>query len=142
MKNKLRVAAYCRVSTDKNDQVNSLASQIKYFTDYIDSHKEWTLCEVYYDEGISGTSVKKRTGFNRMIYDALNGNIDLIITKEVSRFARNTVDTLSYTRKLKEKGVGVFFMNDNIDTRDSDGELRLSIMASITQEESRKTSER
>ena len=142
MKNKLRVAAYCRVSTDKNDQVNSLASQIKYFTDYIDSHKEWTLCEVYYDEGISGTSVKKRTGFNRMIYDALNGNIDLIITKEVSRFARNTVDTLSYTRKLKEKGVGVFFMNDNIDTRDSDGELRLSIMASIAQEESRKTSER
>lgn len=142
MKNKLRVAAYCRVSTDKNDQVNSLASQIKYFTDYIDSHKEWTLCEVYYDEGISGTSVKKRTGFNRMIYDALNGNVDLIITKEVSRFARNTVDTLSYTRKLKEKGVGVFFMNDNIDTRDSDGELRLSIMASIAQEESRKTSER
>ena len=142
MKNILRVAAYCRVSTDKDDQANSLRSQIKYFTEYIDNHDDWKMCEVYYDEGISGTSVKKRVGFNRMISDAMNGDIHLILTKEVSRFARNTVDTLSYTRKLKEKGVGVFFMNDNIDTRDSDGELRLSIMASIAQEESRKTSER
>ncbi|MFA5659649.1 MAG: recombinase family protein [Oscillospiraceae bacterium] len=142
MKNQLRAAAYCRVSTDKFDQANSLTSQIKYFTDYIANHEGWRMCEVYYDEGISGTSVKKRAGFNRMISDAMNGDIDLILTKEVSRFARNTVDTLSYTRKLKEKGVGVFFMNDNIDTRDSDGELRLSIMASIAQEESRKTSER
>lgn len=142
MKDKLKVAAYCRVSTDKEDQANSLASQIKYFTEYISTRSDWQMCEVYYDEGISGTSIKKRAGFNRMIQDASNGKMDLILTKEVSRFARNTVDTLSYTRKLKEMGIGVLFMTDNIDTRDSDGELRLSIMASIAQEESRKTSER
>lgn len=142
MRNKLKVAAYCRVSTDKEDQANSLSSQIKYFTEYISGHSDWHMCEVYYDEGISGTSVKKRFNFNRMIQDAAQNKMDLILTKEVSRFARNTVDTLSYTRKLKEVGVGVLFMNDNIDTRDSDGELRLSIMASIAQEESRKTSER
>ncbi|MEL7657543.1 MAG: recombinase family protein, partial [Bacillota bacterium] len=139
---KLRVAAYCRVSTDKEDQVNSLTSQMKYFTEYINSHDGWQMCEVYYDEGISGTSIKKRAGFNRMISDANAHKMDLILTKEVSRFARNTVDTLSYTRHLKELNIGVVFMTDNIDTRDSDGELRLSIMASIAQEESRKTSER
>jgi len=142
MKDNLRVAAYCRVSTDKDDQVNSLANQIKYFTEHINGHDGWKMSEVYYDEGISGTSIKKRSGFNRMIQDAMLGKMDLILTKEVSRFARNTVDTLSHTRKLKDIGVGVLFMNDNIDTRDSDGELRLSIMASIAQEESRKTSER
>ncbi len=142
MKNKLKVAAYCRVSTDKEDQIHSLSGQIQYFTDYISHHSDWQMCEVYYDEGISGTSVKKRAGFNRMIQDATSGKMNLILTKEVSRFARNTVDTLSYTRKLKQMGIGVLFMTDNIDTRDSDGELRLSIMASIAQEESRKTSER
>lgn len=142
LKDKLRVAAYCRVSTDKEDQVNSLASQMKYFTEYIGQRTDWQLHEVFYDEGISGTSVSKRVAFNRMVAEALSGNIDLILTKEVSRFARNTVDTLSFTRKLKESGVGVFFMTDNIDTRDTDGELRLTIMASIAQEESRKTSER
>ncbi len=142
MKDKLKVAAYCRVSTDKEDQANSLSGQIKYFTDYISNHTDWQMCEVFYDEGISGTSIKKRASFNRMIEDATLGKMDLILTKEVSRFARNTVDTLSYTRKLKEMGIGVLFMTDNIDTRDSDGELRLSIMASIAQEESRKTSER
>ena len=142
MKDRLKVAAYCRVSTDNEDQANSLSSQIKYFTEYISGRPDWQMCEVYYDEGISGTSIKKRAGFNRMIQDACDGKMDLILTKEVSRFARNTVDTLSYTRKLKEMGIGVLFMTDNIDTRDSDGELRLSIMASIAQEESRKTSER
>ncbi len=142
MKDKLKVAAYCRVSTDKEDQANSLSGQIKYFTDYISGHTDWQMCEVYYDEGISGTSIKKRASFNRMIEDAILGKMDLILTKEVSRFARNTVDTLSYTRMLKGLNIGVLFMNDNIDTRDSDGELRLSIMASIAQEESRKTSER
>lgn len=142
MKSKLGAAAYCRVSTDKDDQINSLTSQIKYFTEYINCQNGWSLCEVYYDEGISGTSIKKRSGFNRMISDAEAHKIDLILTKEVSRFARNTVDTLSYTRRLKELGVGVLFMTDNIDTRDKDGELRLTIMASIAQEESRKTSER
>lgn len=140
--NILRVAAYARVSTDKEDQTNSLLSQRSYFADYITHHEGWQLSEVYYDEGISGTQIKKRSGFKKMIQDALNGDVDLIITKEVARFARNTVDTLSYTRKLKSAGVGVIFTIDNIDTRDADGELRLTIMASIAQEESRKTSER
>lgn len=140
--NKLRVAAYCRVSTDKDDQANSLISQRRYFAHYIDQHEDWVLNDVYYDEGISGTQTKKRAGFNAMIEEAMQGGIDLILTKEVCRFARNTVDTLSYTRKLKDKGIGVVFTIDNIDTRDADGELRLTIMASIAQEESRKTSER
>lgn len=142
MVKELRVAAYCRVSTDKEDQVNSLEGQKKYFREYIERHEGWQLVEIFYDEGISGTQTRKRTGFNRMITVAAQGEIDLIITKEVSRFARNTVDTLSYTRKLREAHVGVIFCLDNIDTRDTDGELRLSIMASIAQEESRKTSER
>lgn len=139
---KLRVAAYCRVSTDKDDQANSLDSQRKYFFEYINAHDGWILDNIYYDEGISGTQTKKRAGFNAMIDEALHGRIDLILTKEVCRFARNTVDTLSYTRRLKDFGVGVVFTIDNIDTRDCDGELRLTIMASIAQEESRKTSER
>lgn len=142
MEKKLRVAAYARVSTEKDDQVNSLTSQKSYFANYISSRKDMELSEVYFDEGISGTQTSRRAGFNQMIQDALNGKFNLILTKEVSRFARNTVDTLSYTRKLKEAGVGVIFTIDNIDTRDSDGELRLTIMASLAQEESRKTSER
>lgn len=142
MKKEIVVAAYARVSTDKDDQANSLVSQKKYFSDYITNHEGWKLKEVYYDEGISGTQTRKRAGFNQMIDDAMHGEIDLILTKEVCRFARNTVDTLSFTRKLKDIGVGVIFTIDNIDTRESDGELRLTIMASIAQEESRKTSER
>lgn len=138
----LKVAAYARVSTDKEDQANSLVSQRTYFADCITNHEGWKLSKVYYDEGISGTQTKKRSGFNQMVQDALRGEVDLIITKEVARFARNTVDTLSYTRQLKAAGVGVIFTIDNIDTRDADGELRLTIMASIAQEESRKTSER
>lgn len=142
MQEKLRVAAYARVSTDKDDQTNSLENQKTYFKNYILDHEDWQLAEVYYDEGISGTQTKKRQSFRHMIEDAENKEIDLIVTKEVSRFARNTVDTLSYTRKLKDFGVGVIFTLDNIDTRDSDGEFRLTIMASIAQEESRKISER
>ena len=142
MNNKIKVAAYCRVSTDMEDQLHSLSTQIKYFTEYISNHEDYELIEVYYDEGITGTSVKKRDGFNRMISDCENGKINLILTKEVSRFARNTVDTLCFTRKLSALGIGVIFMNDGIDTRDKDGELRLTIMASIAQEESRKVSER
>lgn len=138
----LRVAAYCRVSTDREDQANSLRSQRDFFTTYIRAHQDWILREVYADEGISGTSTRRREAFNRMIAQAEAGSLDLILTKEVSRFARNTVDTLSYTRKLKSLGVGVIFINDNIDTRDNDGELRLSIMATIAQEESRRTSQR
>lgn len=138
----LRVAAYCRVSTDREDQANSLSSQKRYFAEYIKQHEDWILADIYPDEGISGTTTRHREQFNRMIRDAEAGKIDLILTKEVSRFARNTVDTLEYTRRLKRLGVGVIFTNDNIDTRDNDGELRLTIMASIAQEESRKTSER
>lgn len=142
MEEKLRVAAYCRVSTEKDDQVNSLQNQRQYFSALIDRHAGWTLHEVYFDEGLSGTTVKHRSGFHRMIADAECGAFSLVLTKEVSRFARNTVDTLSYTRRLRQLGVGVIFTVDNIDTRDNDGELRLSIMATLAQEESRKISER
>ena len=135
----LKVAAYARVSTDKDDQINSLTNQREYFESYIKSKGDWEFVEVYFDEGITGTQTKKRKGFNRMINDCKNGKIDLILTKEVSRFARNTVDTLNYTRMLKEYDVGVFFIND---TRQNDGEFRLAIMASVAQEESRKISER
>lgn len=138
----LRVAAYCRVSTDREDQANSLHSQQVYFRDYIGGRRDWTLVQVYADEGTSGTSTRRREAFHRMIARAEAGELDLILTKEVSRFARNTVDALEYTRKLKHLGVGVVFINDNIDTRENDGELRLTIMASIAQEESRKTSQR
>lgn len=138
----LRVAAYARVSTDKEDQINSLTNQREYFASYIKSNPDWDFAEVYYDEGVTGTQTKKRSGFNRMIEACKAGKIDLILTKEVSRFARNTVDTLEYTRMLKEYNVGVFFISDNIDTRANDGEFRLSIMASVAQEESRKISER
>ncbi len=142
MNRTIKVAAYCRVSTDMADQLHSLSAQIKYFTEYIGNHEDYELIEVYYDEGITGTSTKKRDGFNRMISDCEAGKINLILTKEVSRFARNTVDTLNFTRRLSELKIGVIFMNDGIDTRDKDGELRLTIMASIAQEESRKVSER
>ena len=138
----LKVAAYCRVSTDKDDQKNSFEGQKTYFESYIKAKPNWELVNIYADEGISGTSTKKRKEFNNMIKDAKIGKIDMIITKEVSRFARNTIDTLQYTRELRALGVGVLFINDNINTLDSDGELRLTIMASIAQEESRKTSER
>ena len=142
MERNIVAAAYARVSTEHDDQMNSLASQKLYFTNFICSQPGMKLSEVYYDEGISGTQTNKRAGFNQMIEDAMQGKFNLILTKEVSRFARNTVDTLYYTRKLKEAGVGVIFTMDNIDTRDADGELRLTIMASLAQEESRKTSER
>lgn len=138
----LRVAAYCRVSTDKDDQANSFESQQRYFREYIERNPEWDLVKIFADEGISGTNTKKRKEFNRMIAAAKAGEVDFIITKEVSRFARNTVDTLQYTRDLKKLGIYVLFMNDNINTKDPDAELRLTIMASIAQEESRKTSER
>ena len=138
----INVAAYCRVSTDSDDQMNSFENQVSFFNEYIQRNPNWNLVHIYTDEGLSGTSVKKRKGFNTMIEDAKAGKINLIITKEVSRFARNTVDTLHYTRELGRINVGVYFINDNINTLDSDGEFRLSIMASVAQEESRKTSMR
>lgn len=137
-----RVAAYCRVSTDHEDQANSFESQQRYFRQYIERNPDWELYEVFADEGISGTNTKKRSEFKRMIACAKEGDFDLIITKEISRFARNTLDSIYYTRDLKKHGVGVIFMNDNINTLDGDAELRLAIMSSIAQEESRKTSER
>ena len=137
-----RVGAYCRVSTDKRDQENSFESQQRFFRDYIERRPDWELVEVYADEGRSGTTTKKRKQFNRMIQDAKARKLDLIITKEVSRFARNTVDSLQITRDLKAIGVGVIYLNDNINSLDPDAELRLTIMSSIAQEESRKTSER
>ena len=140
--NKKKVAAYCRVSTDNEDQANSFESQRRFFRQYIERNPDWKLYEIFADEGISGTSTKKRKEFNRMIACAKNGDFDLIITKEISRFARNTLDSIYYTRDLKKHGVGVIFMNDNINTLDGDAELRLAIMSSIAQEESRKTSER
>ena len=138
----LKAAVYCRVSTEKTDQINSLENQQSFFQDLIDSDPMLELYKIYVDEGISGTNTKNRQAFNNMLKDAECGCFDVIITKEVSRFARNTLDTLVYTRKLKEFGVGVVFLNDSINTLESDGELRLVIMASIAQEESRKTSER
>lgn len=137
-----RVAAYCRVSTDKDDQANSLENQKRYFSEYINRNPCWELAQIYTDEGTSGTSTKKRRAFNQMMSDAQNNAFDLIITKEISRFARNTLDSIYYTRKLKDLGIGVIFMNDNINTLDADAELRLTIMSSIAQEESRKTSDR
>lgn len=138
----IKVASYCRVSTDKDDQANSFESQQRYFKEYIDRQPEWELYEIYADEGITGTSTKKRTRFNQMINDAHRGKFNIIITKEVSRFSRNILDTISYTRELKALGVYVIFMNDGITTSDPDAELRLSIMGSLAQEESRKTSAR
>jgi DNA invertase Pin-like site-specific DNA recombinase len=138
---KKRVDAYARVSTDMEEQLSSYEAQVDYYTRHIKANAEWVFVEVYTDEGISATSTKKRDGFNRMIRDALDGNIDLIITKSVSRFARNTVDTLTTVRQLKEKGVEVYFEKENIYTLDSKGELLITIMSSLAQEESRSISE-
>ena len=138
---KRRVAAYARVSTDKEEQESSFEAQVNYYTKLIRSNPEWIFVEVYADEGISGTSTKKREGFTRMIDDALAGHIDLILTKSVSRFARNTVDSLTTVRKLKEKGVEVYFEKENIYTLDSKGEMLITIMSSLAQEEARNISE-
>ena len=137
-----RAVAYCRVSSDHDDQLSSLANQKQYWEEYIEGNPSMIFCGLYVDEGLSGTSTLKRDGFNQMIRDARQNKFDVILTKEVSRFARNTIDVLSYTRQLKELGIGVYFQNDNIYSLDKDGELRLSLMATLAQEESRKTSER
>ncbi|MEG3074197.1 MAG: recombinase family protein [Ruthenibacterium sp.] len=136
-----RVAGYARVSTDQDEQLTSYEAQVDYYTKYIQKNDDWDFVEVYTDEGISATTTKHRDGFNRMISDALAGKIDLIITKSVSRFARNTVDSLTTVRKLKEKGVEVYFEKENIFTLDSKGELLITIMSSLAQEESRSISE-
>lgn len=138
---KKRVAAYARVSTESEEQISSYEAQVKYYTQSIQANKEWTFVKVYTDEGISATSTAKRDGFREMVQAALDGKIDLIITKSVSRFARNTVDSLTTVRQLKEKGVEIFFEKENIYTMDSKGELLITIMSSIAQEESRSISE-
>ncbi len=138
----LRVASYCRVSTDSTDQANSFASQKTFFEQYISLREDWELFSIYADEGVTGTSRKKRTEFNRMMNDARMNRFDLILTKEVSRFSRNILDTISCTRELKQWGIGVTFLSDGINSLEPDAELRLSIMGSFAQEESRKTSQR
>ena len=138
----LRVAYYARVSTDFMEQLNSLENQKKYFTEYIGDMPNWEFAGGYIDEGISGVTTKKREKFNEMIEDAMDGKFDLIVTKEVSRFARNTLDSIQYTRQLLANGVAVYFQNDNINTLDEDSEFRLTIMASMAQDESRKISSR
>lgn len=139
---KEKVAAYCRVSTDKTDQKNSLSNQKEFFMKYIQQHEEWELVKIYVDKGITGTSTKHRKAFHEMMEDAHNKQFTMLVTKEISRFARNTLDSIYYTRQLKEYGVGVYFLTDQINTLDADAELRLTILASLAQEESRKTSER
>lgn len=138
---KRRVAGYARVSTDSDEQFTSFTAQTDYYTKYIRSHSDWQFVKVYTDEGISATNTKRRDGFNDMLRDAIAGKIDLIVTKSVSRFARNTVDSLSTIRKLKEHGTEVYFEKENIWTFDSKGELLITIMSSLAQEESRSISE-
>jgi site-specific DNA recombinase len=136
-----RVAAYARVSTDSEEQLTSYEAQVDYYTKFIQENPDWDFVEVYTDEGISAVNTKHRDGFNRMIRDALAGKIDLIVTKSVSRFARNTVDSLTTIRRLKEAGCECFFQKENIMTFDSKGELLITIMSSLAQEESRSISE-
>ena len=138
----LRVTFYARVSTDKDEQLNSLDNQIHYYEELIRKNKAWTFVSGYIDEGLSGISTKKRENFHRMVEDGKNGDFDLIITKEITRFARNTLDSIQYTRELLNNGVAVFFQNDNINTLDEDSELRLTIMSGIAQDELRKLSSR
>lgn len=133
---KIRVAAYCRVSTDSEEQETSYEAQVSHYTKYIKSKPEWQMVEVYADDGISGTNTAKRDEFNRMIADCEAGKIDLILTKSISRFSRNTLDCLKYTRKLKALNIAVFFEKENINTMDSKGEVLLTIIASLAQQES------
>ena len=140
-KHKRKVAGYARVSTDHDEQFSSYTAQVDYYTNYIKGRDDWEFVDVYTDEGITGTSTKRREGFKRMIADALDGKIDLIVTKSVSRFARNTVDSLTTIRQLKENGTEVYFEKENIWTFDAKGEVLLTIMSSLAQEESRSISE-
>ena len=138
----LRVTYYARVSTDKDEQLHSLSAQIRYYNEFIRRNPQWIFVEGYIDEGISGTTVVKRENFLRMIQDAQLGHFDFIVTKEISRFSRNTLDSIQYTQELLRCGVGVLFESDNINTLMPDAELRLTIMSSIAQDEVRKISER
>lgn len=136
VKPKLRVAAYCRVSTDSDEQATSYDAQVEHYSNFIQKNEEWEFAGIFADDGISGTNTKKREEFNRMIAECMEGHIDMIITKSISRFARNTLDCLRYIRQLKEKNIPVFFEKENINTMDSKGEVLLTIMASLAQQES------
>ncbi|MEC0179968.1 recombinase family protein [Paenibacillus peoriae] len=138
---KKKVAAYCRVSTDSEEQKESYTNQVNHYTKYIQNNLEWEMADIYADEGITGTNTKNRTHFNRMIQDARNGKLDLILVKSISRFARNTLDLLKYVRELKSLGVAVFFERENINTLDTTGEVLLTILSSLAQDESRNISE-
>lgn len=138
---KKRMAAYCRVSTEMLEQISSYEAQVNYYTGYINSHPDYDMAGIYADEGITGTNTKRREQFNKMIEDCKNGKIDMIITKSISRFARNTLDCLNYVRLLKDLGIGVIFEKENINTLDSKGEVLLSILSSLAQDESRSISE-
>lgn len=138
---KIRLAAYCRVSSEQDEQLNSFENQVTYYKEYISSHPDYELAGIYADEGISGTSTKRREEFNRMIADCEAGLIDMVITKSISRFARNTQDCLMYSRRLKDLGIGIRFEKENINTMDSTGELLFTILSSLAQDESRSISE-
>jgi len=138
---RLKVAAYCRVSTDSDEQATSYDAQVKHYTEYIQKNPEWEFAGIYADDGISGTNTKKRNEFNRMIDDCMAGNIDMIITKSISRFARNTLDCLKYIRQLKGKNIPVYFEKESINTLDAKGEVLLTIMASLAQQESQSLSQ-
>ena len=137
----LRVAAYCRVSTEQDEQLNSFENQVQYYTEHIERNPNYEMAGIYADEGISGTSTTRREQFNRMIADCEAGKIDLVITKSISRFARNTQDCLKYSRRLKSLGIGIIFEKENINTMDGSGELLFTILSSLAQEESRSISE-
>lgn len=140
-KPKLHVAAYCRVSTDSDEQATSYEAQIEHYTAFISGHPDWHLAGIFADDGISGTNTKKREEFNRLIDECMAGNVDMVITKSISRFARNTLDCLKYIRQLKDKNVAVFFEKENINSMDSKGEVMLTIMASLAQQESQSLSQ-
>lgn len=135
------MAAYCWVSTDQEEQLLSYENQVQFYTESINSNPEYECAEIYADEEISGTNTKKREEFNRMITDCRAGKIDRIITKSISRFARNTLDCLNYVRELKDLGVGITFEKENIGTLDAKGEVLLTILSSLVQDESRNISE-
>lgn len=140
-KPKLRVAAYCRVSTDSDEQATSYEAQVEHYTEYIQKNPDWEFAGIYADDGISGTNTKKREEFNHMIDDCKAGNIDMIITKSISRFARNTLDCLKYIRQLKDMNIPVLFEKESINTMDAKGEVLITIMASLAQQESQSLSQ-
>ncbi|WP_458861604.1 recombinase family protein [Streptococcus agalactiae] len=141
VRKKIKVAAYCRVSTDQEEQLSSYENQVNYYREFISKHEEYELVDIYADEGISATNTKKRDAFNRLIQDCRAGKVDRILVKSISRFARNTLDCIKYVRELKELGVGVTFEKENIDSLDSKGEVLLTILSSLAQDESRSISE-